>query len=135
MCLLNCAFSRSPLYDSTELLAGAGLASGFEHPAATAPASASAASSARRVRSTFELGAAVREERQVSGTSDVELRELAYLNLDLAKHQVDGSVNVLDDHKETADAAAVDDGLKEDQVDHAAEQDDIPPTTTVEVPK
>jgi hypothetical protein len=107
-----------------------GLASGYEHPA-------SATSSARRVRSTFALGAAVREQRQVSGTSDVELRELAYLNLDLAKHQVDETANVLGVESGAAVTAAVDDDLKEDHVDHAEaiEKDKLPAITTDEAPE
>lgn len=76
------------------------------------------------MRSTFALGAAARDERQVSGTSDVELRELAYLNLDLAKHQVDGQ----------ADGRDVDDDSNENQAEHAVEGDEIPPITTVEAP-
>lgn len=72
------------------------------------------------MRSTFALGAAARDERQVSGTSDVELGELAYLNLDLAKHQDDGLAD-------GAVGPAADDVPKKDQVDHAAEKDVISP--------
>lgn len=89
------------------------------------------------MRSTFALGAAGREQRQVSGTSDVELRELAYLNLDLAKCQVDGSANVLGVESGAADVVAVDVGLEEDHVEHAeaAENEELSAITTDEAPK
>jgi hypothetical protein len=76
----------------------------------------------RRVRSTFSLGAK-REGRHLSSeTSDVELRDLAYLNLDLASHQLDGQAVPLDG-KTTPPAAAVVDGVSdEDLVDHDIER-------------
>ncbi|KAM0711589.1 hypothetical protein Q7P35_000955 [Cladosporium inversicolor] len=115
----------SPLHTSTELFGGGGLATGFEHPAALAGASAASSFSARRV----------------SGTSDVELRELAYLNLDLARHQVDGLGDGRDGEADTtvgaAVGAALDEDADEDRIDHdqAAEKDELPASTIDEAPK
>jgi hypothetical protein len=77
MILLNSLLARSPLYNSPELN---GLPSSSEPTVYIA----------RRVRSTFALGAKRGERPLSSETSDVELRDLAYLNLDLASHQLDG---------------------------------------------
>jgi hypothetical protein len=90
------------------------------------------AADARQVRSTFALGAAG-EGRQFSGASDVELRDLAYLNLDLAKHQLDGQSNLLDVESAPAGAAAVDSSPDENDVDQAVKRDDLPPSFTIEV--
>jgi hypothetical protein len=110
--------ARSPLYNSPELN---GLSS-FEPATHTA----------RRVRSTFALEAK-REERQFSSeTSDVELRDLAYLNLDLASHQLDGQAVSLD--KETTPlAAAVTRGASDgDLVDRDVESRQSTPKPTSE---
>lgn len=107
------------------------MATGFEHQAT---ATASAASSARRVRSTFALGAAARDERQFYGASDAELRELAYLNLDLAKHQVDGQADGRDIEADAASAGDIENHSNEAQADHAVERDEHPHNTTVEAP-
>lgn len=97
---------------------------------------------ARRVRSTFALGA-INREQQLSETSDVELRDLAYVNLDLASHQLDGKSSptldagaelglesevvvddvgnsAVDDSVNNAIGGAVDDAADEDDVEHIA---------------
>jgi hypothetical protein len=105
--------ARSPLYISPELN---GLSS-FEPAAHTA----------RRVRSTFALGAK-REDRQLSSeTSDVELRDLAYLNLDLPSHQLDGQAVPLDGDTTLPAAATVNSASNEDPVDHDAERSEPTP--------
>jgi hypothetical protein len=105
--------ARSPLYISPELN---GLSS-FEPAAHTA----------RRVRSTFALGAK-REGRQLSSeTSDVELRDLAYLNLDLPSHQLDGQAAPLDGDTTLPAAATVNNASNEDPVDHDAERSEPTP--------
>lgn len=71
------AYSRSPFDSSPDL-------SRLQTRATAFPA--------RRVRSSFALRAG-RGESHLSETSDVELRDLAYLNLDLASHQVDGKTS------------------------------------------
>ena len=83
------------------------------------------------MRSTFALGAAVRGEerqRQVSATSDVELRDLAYLNLDLARWQVDG-------RGDAGVGGAVDEGLEEERVEDAGEKEQVPHGSVDEVPE
>lgn len=89
------------------------------------------------MRSTFALGAAARDERQVSssGASDVELRDLAYLNLDLAKHQLDGQANTLEEPTASSAAAMADDVPDEDTVivDHTVDRSHVTPTPAIEV--
>jgi hypothetical protein len=113
--------ARSPLYISPELN---GLSS-FEPATPTA----------RRVRSTFALGAK-REERQLSSeTSDVELRDLAYLNLDLASHQLDGQTVSLDKETTPPATAVIDGALDEGLVDHDVERSQPTPKPASEESK
>jgi hypothetical protein len=105
--------ARSPLYNSPEL-------NGLSSLEPAGPTT-------RRVRSTFALGAK-REERQLSSeTSDVELGDLAYLNLDLASHQLDGQAVSLDKEMTPSAAAVVDGALDEDLVDHDVERNQSTP--------
>jgi hypothetical protein len=114
MILLNSLLARSPLYNSPELN---GLPSSSEPTVYIA----------RRVRSTFALGAKRGERPLSSETSDVELRDLAYLNLDLASHQLDGQAIPLDVETAPPAAAVVDSISNEDLVDHDVERHQTTP--------
>jgi hypothetical protein len=114
MLLLNSLLARSPLYNSPELN---GLSSSFEPTAHIA----------RRVRSTFALGAKRGERPLSSETSDVELRDLAYLNLNLASHQLDGQAVPLDGETTSSAAAVVEGASDQDPVGHDAERCQITP--------
>lgn len=87
------------------------------------------------MRSTFALGAASRDERQLSEASDVELRDLAYLNLDLASPQLDGQSTVLDSEPVPAVAAAVENSLEEHRGDDVVADAHLEPNSNGEVPE
>lgn len=103
--------SRSPLYSSPPDF-GRGGAALEPHGFATA----------RRVHSTFALGAPVKD-RQLSESSDVELRDLAYLNLDLARHQLDGAAGAANTQLDSTIGAASEQDPEQGSADHVVETD------------